>query len=133
MFAEVISDHFPCEASEALGDDGLGALHPPPLPHLPSRWDAMIQLSPSTQALQRASGHLLLCLCKAALETAEAPLQQKHLDSQISDLSVVLPCICSDSTNGQGSYSCCPPQCLHEGSPLCLTPVLHFPGMPLER
>lgn len=60
LFAEVISDHFPWKASETFGDDGLGALRTPPLPYLPSRWDATIRLSPSTQGLQKASGHLLL-------------------------------------------------------------------------
>lgn len=32
LFAEVISDHFPCKAFGAFGDDGLGALHTPPVP-----------------------------------------------------------------------------------------------------
>jgi len=131
LFAEVISDRFPCKASEALADDGLGALHTPSSPLFAySRWDAMVRPSLSTQGLQRASGYLLLSLCKAALESGEAPLQQKHLGSHISG---IWQHICSDSMHGQGSYSCCPPQQWHEGSLTCLILVLHLVGQAIGK
>lgn len=72
LSAEVIPYHFPCEASEAFGDEVL----PTPLGIPPSRWDAMIRPSPSKQGLQRASSHLLLSFCKAALESVKSPLSR---------------------------------------------------------